>query len=84
MRCSAIRHILSCTAYCYSLGLSIAIGFLIGVSGMLTAVNFMDSIFWGQLSGTSPWPSLLRCCCGLAMRTRLFFGWPVECDLSRS
>jgi hypothetical protein len=31
---------------------ALAIGFLIGVSGMLTAVNFMDSIFWGQLSGT--------------------------------
>ena len=29
----------------------IAVGFLIGVSSMITAMNFMSSIFWGQLSG---------------------------------
>jgi len=29
----------------------IAVGFLIGVSGMLAMVNLMAAIFWGQLSG---------------------------------
>jgi hypothetical protein len=35
-------------------GSPIAIGFLIGVSSMLTCINFMGSIFWGQLSGCIP------------------------------
>ncbi len=28
-----------------------SVGFLLGVSCMVTALNFMNSIFWGQLSG---------------------------------
>jgi hypothetical protein len=32
-------------------GSPIAIGFLIGVGCMMSAMNFMSSIFWGQLSG---------------------------------
>ena len=37
-------------------GSPIAIGFLIGISSMLACINFMDSIFWGQLSGCKPQP----------------------------
>ena len=35
-------------------GSPIAIGFLIGVGCMISAMNFMASIFWGQLSGCKP------------------------------
>ena len=33
------------------------IGFMIGVSTMMSLLNFMNSIFWGQLSGCQPAPS---------------------------
>ena len=33
------------------------IGFMIGVSTMMSLLNFMNSIFWGQLSGCQPVPS---------------------------
>lgn len=33
------------------------IGFMIGVGTMMSLLNFMNSIFWGQLSGCQPVPS---------------------------
>ena len=34
----------------------IAIGFLIGVSAMMTMLNFMTAIYWGQLSKCKSYP----------------------------
>ncbi len=36
---------------------SLYIGFMIGVGTMMSLLNFMNSIFWGQLSGCQPIPS---------------------------
>jgi len=46
-----ITHVVASHHLVQNGGSPIAVGFLIGVSGMLAAVNLMASIFWGQLSG---------------------------------